>query len=85
MLIHESCMTPEERDRLTRNEVRIDVVCADVAEIKLTIGEANTRLRSIEQTLSEAQGGWRTIMLLGGVGATLGAALTHMFTTLFHR
>jgi hypothetical protein len=42
-----------------------------------------TRLEGIENQLSQAQGGWRTLMWLGGASAGLGGliagALTHFF------
>jgi hypothetical protein len=81
----DQALTLDERDRLTRNEVRIEVVCADVAEIKRALGESNARLRSIEQTLSEARGGWRAMMLLGGVAASLGAGFTHFLSIFWPR
>ena len=38
-------------------------------------------LTGIEKTLSEAKGGWKVLMLVGGAGGTLGAALTQLFHT----
>lgn len=42
-----------------------------------------TRLEGIEDQLSQAKGGWRTLMWLGGASAGLGGliagALTHFF------
>ena len=42
----------------------------------LQLREVNTKLGQIETTLSEARGGWRTLMLVGGAGASLGGLLT---------
>ena len=35
-------------------------------------------LTSINETLSEAKGGWRVLMLVGGVSGTVGAALVKL-------
>jgi hypothetical protein len=45
----------------------MDKMIKDMDEIKETIKE-------ISKTLSEAKGGWRMFMMIGGVGATVGAA-----------
>jgi hypothetical protein len=39
-------------------------------------------LSDIEKTLSEAKGGWKMLMLLGGAGGVLGAALTQVLHSL---
>ena len=47
----------------------VDKIMADMEEIKRSIAQINT-------TLSEARGGWKMFMLLGGVsGGTVGAGL----------
>lgn len=35
-------------------------------------------LTSINETLSEAKGGWRVLMLIGGVSGTVGAAIVKL-------
>jgi hypothetical protein len=45
----------------------MDKMVKDMDEIKETIKE-------ISKTLSEAKGGWRMFMMIGGIGATVGAA-----------
>ena len=35
-------------------------------------------LTTIEKTLSEARGGWKVLMMIGGAGGALGAALTQL-------
>jgi prefoldin subunit 5 len=44
----------------------MDKMAADMEEIKKT-------LASINSTLSEAKGGWRVLMLVGGASGALGA------------
>jgi prefoldin subunit 5 len=47
----------------------MDKLISDVNDIK-------TSLQSIQSTLSEAKGGWRMLMLIGGASGTVGAAIT---------
>jgi hypothetical protein len=42
--------------------------------------QMDVKLDLVLDKLSEAKGGWRVMMWLGGAGATLGAALTWLFT-----
>ena len=37
------------------------------------IAELSESLKSVNDTLSQAQGGWKTFMWIGGLGASLGA------------
>ena len=58
---------------------------AEVAAIKLKQAQMDAKLDLVLDKLSEARGGWRTLMLLGGAGATLGAALPWLIDHLkFH-
>ena len=50
----------------------MDKMIKDMDEIKEAIKE-------ISKTLSEAKGGWRMFMMIGGVGATVGAAASWLF------
>jgi len=53
----------------------MDKLVASVAAIQKTLGD-------IDKTLSEAKGGWKMLMLLGGAGGVLGAALTQVIHSL---
>ena len=46
----------------------MDKLMQDMSDVKLT-------LASIQATLSEAKGGWKDMMLLGGASSVLGAGL----------
>lgn len=50
----------------------MDKMVADMDEIKRT-------LASIQKTLSEAKGGWRTLMYVGGASAAVASLLTWAF------
>ena len=42
--------------------------------------QMDQKLDLVLERLSEAKGGWRALMLLGGAGATLGGAITWFFS-----
>ena len=42
----------------------------------------NERLNTMNNTLSEARGGWRTIMLIGGSAASLGGLISWALTNI---
>ena len=47
----------------------MDKLVADINDIKAT-------LAAIQTTLAEAKGGWRMLMMIGGISGTVGAAIT---------
>lgn len=51
----------------------------EVAAIKLKQSQMDSKLDLVLEKLSEAKGGWRTLMLLGGAGATAGALVPWLF------
>lgn len=59
-------MTPEER--LTRVETLL-------TERERVIEEMREDVREIRQTLAEARGGWKTLVLVGGAAGAAGAIL----------
>jgi prefoldin subunit 5 len=50
----------------------MDRLVKDMEEIKKCLGK-------IQSTLSEAKGGWKTLMMIGGAGGALGVMLTQLF------
>ncbi|WP_165837523.1 hypothetical protein [Zavarzinia aquatilis] len=58
-------MEPEERDRLTRVETKVDNIEEELRTLKADV-------REIKSLLTEARGGWRMLLLVGGAGAALG-------------
>lgn len=48
----------------------MDKVLAEMAQMRIC-------LNKISATLSEARGGWKILMLLGGAAGVLGAMITH--------
>jgi prefoldin subunit 5 len=60
----------------------------EVKMLTTTMTELKTGLADVQKTLSEARGGWRTLLLVGGafsaIGAIIGkfsASLTAFFST----
>lgn len=63
---------------LGRHEAEIDALKDSIEELKVEV-------KRISATLSEARGGWRTLMLVGGAASVLGAAASRFFEFLgFH-
>ena len=58
-------------------QLDMDKMVKDMDEIKEAI-------REISKTLSEAKGGWRMFMMIGGVGATVGAAASWIIDLVRH-
>lgn len=61
-------------------QAQIDIGILQTQMMELRIGQAGMveQLKSIQTTLSEARGGWRVLMMLGGVGAALGSVATYI-------
>lgn len=66
-------MEPEERDRLTRVETKVDVIEEDVKSLKRDVQSLKRDVQDIKALLAEARGGWRVLVLIGGAGAAAGA------------
>lgn len=60
-------MTPDERDRLTRLEVRGNERGEDIREIKDLLTNMDRRLSKIEHIASSGNGALKTSFVIGGV------------------
>jgi len=54
----------------------------DMDKLVASVAAMQKTLSDIDKTLSEAKGGWKMLMLLGGAGGVLGAALTQVIHSL---
>lgn len=61
-------------------EVEVAHLRDDVAELKGMVKTLTDHVAGVTGQLSEAKGGWRMLMLLGGAAATLGAGVTWALT-----
>ena len=52
---------------------------AQVATLVATVAAQSIELAKINSTLSEAKGGWRLLMLVGGASATVGGLIVKFF------
>lgn len=61
-------MTPDERDRLTKVETKVE----GIEEI---VGELRDDMKALRSMAENAKGGWATLMIVGGIGTAIGGAL----------
>ena len=73
-------MPPEQitRDSLqiARLEEQVATIRRDLEAMTESMDEMQRQLAQVIDQLTQARGGWRMLMLLGGAGAGLGAALS---------
>jgi hypothetical protein len=55
---------------------------AEITQLRGDVAEMRADLRAIRETLAEARGGWKAIMVVAGFSGTLGAALMKLATKL---
>ena len=58
-------------EKLARMQTDIEAVTVAITQLTVT-------LSSISITLSEAKGGWRMLMIVGGAGAALGSGIVYL-------
>ena len=61
---------------------KISRIESDLEALSLSLRELNETLTEISVTLSEAKGGWKMLMVVGGAGAAMGSGigyLIHLF------
>ena len=54
---------------------RIVALETEVSYLKKILDEVRADTQEIKKTLSEAKGGWKTLMLVAGIASTIGALL----------
>lgn len=50
----------------------------DMDKVLESIKTMQTTLTAIDKTLSEAKGGWKMLLLIGGAGGAIGSFLTYL-------
>lgn len=68
--------------QIARLEERISHMNLEMTSIRAELGEMDSKLDQVLKAFSEARGGWRTVMFLGGAAATAGALVSWVFTHL---
>lgn len=61
---------------ISRLESEVNHLTASVIDIKNEHKAIFAKLDAIQATLSEARGGWKTLMWVGGAAATVGAMVS---------
>ena len=59
-----------------RMEGELAACKAEIAALKAQAARTEDKVDAVLDKLSEAKGGWKALMLLGGAGATLGSLIT---------
>lgn len=57
-------------------ETKVEALSRENAELKAMVKTMASKLDTVASTLTEARGGWRALMLLGGAGATFGGVVS---------
>lgn len=53
---------------------------AEVAHLNKKVDSMEADIKAMRALMEQAKGGWRTLALLGGISATVGAAVTWVTT-----
>ena len=56
-------------------EVQIAVLTTELEHVRKDLDEVKDDLKAIREVLSQAKGGWKTLMLVAGISSTIGALL----------
>jgi hypothetical protein len=63
-----------------RLQAEVSALRRDMDRMAHVLDDMNQTLSEVQRELSEARGGWKTMMLLGGASATLGALIVKAVT-----
>lgn len=63
-------------------ETKVEAHGREIGELKVMIQALGVKLDAVATTLTEARGGWKLMMLLGGGAATFGSVITWVATHL---
>lgn len=66
----------EAKIAIATMQVEIQHLTEAVTELKANSLKMAMQLQEIQTTLSEARGGWKTMMMVGGAAATLGGFIS---------
>lgn len=63
-------------------QTKVEAQGREIGELKALIERMSNKLDTVANTLTEARGGWKLMMLLGGGAATFGSVITWVATHL---
>lgn len=61
---------------LERLDERSEAQGREIGELKKAIAELQSTVNRIDRMLSEARGGWKMLLMVGGAAGAAGAAIT---------
>lgn len=56
-------------------DVKVAVLETEMKVVKDDVAEIKTDVRAIRDTLSQAKGGWKTLVMIAGIAGAVGALL----------
>jgi prefoldin subunit 5 len=83
---HMRSTDPEVRTarELAEHGAEIKHLQSDMDRMTEDMAEVKKALQEISKTLAEAQGGWKMLMVVGGLGAAIGSSIAWIFTHMKH-
>jgi prefoldin subunit 5 len=75
-------MSEEIHRDLGKHDAQIEALNTQVNRMYADMQQMMGQLTTIQQTLSEAKGGWKTLMWVGGLSAALGGIVVKVMTWL---
>ncbi len=72
----------ETARELATHAADIDHLQKDMDKLVESVAAMQKTLADIEKTLSEAKGGWRVLMMIGGASGLIGSVLTQIIHSL---
>ena len=75
-------MSEEIQRDLGKHDAQIDALNDRVDQLQHDLRTVMAQLSSIQHTLSEAKGGWKTLMFISGMSAAAGGLIVKLITWL---
>jgi hypothetical protein len=72
----------QARIDIAQMQVQVAAQGREIGELKAMVATLGEKLDGVASTLTEAKGGWRLLMALGGAGAAFGAGFMWLVQTL---
>lgn len=73
--LHQEALTQARVD-IAGLQAQVTAQGREISELKAMVKDMASKLDGVATTLTEARGGWKLMLLLGGGAATLGSVLT---------
>lgn len=73
--MNDSQSLQDARVDIAKLQVQVDHLTVTVEDLKESNKEQTVKLDQVLLALSEAKGGWRTLMLVGGAASSIGAGV----------